>query len=66
MNSADNIFIIGRMLTLNTTFLTIKLFSIIEYVALDRLSEKKNHGIMPAIIHSIKGKLSTGVDLKPT
>jgi len=57
---------IGSKLTLNTTFLTKKLFAVILFVPLVRPSAKKNQGNIPTTNHKIKGKLSMGCDLKPT
>jgi hypothetical protein len=56
----DPILTRGKILTLNTTFLTRKLFSVIEYAAFDKLSEKNSQGVNPAMNHKIKGKLFTG------
>ena len=64
--SADKICIIGSRLTRNTTFFTRKLLLYIEPVAACNASLKKNQGNMPHTSHKINGKLSTGMDLKPT
>jgi hypothetical protein len=54
--------IIGSKLMRKTTFFTKKLLAITLFVPL----AKKNQGIIPLISHKIKGKSSTGFDLKPT
>jgi len=63
---ADRSDIIGRRLILKTTFFTKKLLARILFVLLANPSAKKNQGNIPASNQSIKGKLSTGCDLKPT
>jgi hypothetical protein len=58
--------IIGSKLMRKTTFFTKKLLAITLFVPLLKVSAKKNQGIIPLISHKIKGKSSTGFDLKPT
>ena len=66
ITNAEPIWMMGNNETLNTIFFTKKLFESIELAALCKLSEKKNHGTIPAISQRIKGKLSTGTALNPT
>ena len=64
--NAESNEIIGKRLTLKTTFFTRNVLEIILFVPADRPSAKKNHGKIPEINHKIKGKSPTGFDLKPT
>jgi len=63
---ADNSDIIGKRETLKTTFFTKNEFATILLVPVDIPSAKKNQGNIPATSQRIKGKSSTGWDLKPT
>ena len=64
--SAESREIIGSKEILKTTFFTKNEFANILFVPEDKPSAKKNQGNIPAINHKIKGKVSTGCDLKPT